>query len=147
VFSILLLPPPVIQRIYECSITEIAFFNCLSHSQCNVVLCNYSIKKDPEFSHSRRVFDAKMKSLKAMGKGNKPNAAEPLNSEELSILREKRIIGSREYHMHYSNFTIVSTLLFLKTILQWITNTKCIKSKSHPFNHVNILVIPTSAFC
>ena len=32
-----------------------------------------------------------------MGKCNKHYAAEPLNSEELQILREKKIIGTRKY--------------------------------------------------
>ena len=56
-----------------------------------------SIKRDPEFSHTRRVLEAKRKSLKSMGKGNKPNRAESFTSEEVAILKEKGIIGIRKY--------------------------------------------------
>lgn len=56
----------------------------------------FSVKNDIEFSHTRRVLEAKRKSLKSLGKGNKPNRAEALTSEEISILREKGIIGNRK---------------------------------------------------
>ncbi|CAC5424635.1 unnamed protein product [Mytilus coruscus] len=55
----------------------------------------FSIKKDPEFAHSRRVLETKKKSLKSMGKGNKPNKAESLIGEEIGILRGKGIIGTQ----------------------------------------------------
>ncbi|VDI46949.1 Hypothetical predicted protein [Mytilus galloprovincialis] len=54
-----------------------------------------SIKKDPEFAHSRRVLETKKKSLKSMGKGNKPNKADSLTGDEVAILRGKGIIGTR----------------------------------------------------
>ncbi|XP_076075713.1 uncharacterized protein KIAA1958-like [Mytilus galloprovincialis] len=54
-----------------------------------------SIKKDPEFAHSRRVLETKKKSLKSMGKGNKPNKADSLTGDEIAILRGKGIIGTQ----------------------------------------------------
>ncbi|CAG2216914.1 unnamed protein product [Mytilus edulis] len=54
-----------------------------------------SIKKDPEFNHTRRVLVAKRKALKSLGKGSKPNRAEPLTTEEIQILREKGVIGTQ----------------------------------------------------
>ncbi|XP_071168237.1 uncharacterized protein KIAA1958-like [Mytilus edulis] len=54
-----------------------------------------SIKKDPEFNHTRRVLEAKRKALKSLGKGSKPNRAEPLTTEEIQILREKGVIGTQ----------------------------------------------------
>ncbi|XP_071150097.1 uncharacterized protein [Mytilus edulis] len=56
-----------------------------------------SIKKDPEFNHTRRVLEAKRKALKSLGKGSKPNRAEPLTTEEIQILREKGVIGTRKF--------------------------------------------------
>jgi hypothetical protein len=68
------------------------------------------VKKDPEFSHTRRVLEAKRKSLKSLGKGNKPNRAEALSSEEISLLREKGIIGTRKYYFCF----VYSSLIIVK---------------------------------
>jgi hypothetical protein len=40
------------------------------------------IKKDEQFTHSRKVLEAKRKQLKSQGKGNKKNRAESLDADE-----------------------------------------------------------------
>ncbi|XP_021371134.1 uncharacterized protein LOC110461792 [Mizuhopecten yessoensis] len=52
-----------------------------------------NILTDIKFKHSRDVLSAKMKNLKTQGKGNRPNAADSLNKEEVSILYEKGALG------------------------------------------------------
>ena len=54
----------------------------------------YSIKDDEKFSHSRRVLEAKRKSLKAHGKGNKKHRAEPLEKEDVQLMYEKNVLGN-----------------------------------------------------
>ena len=48
-----------------------------------------SIVLDREFATSRSVLAAKRKELKAKGKGNRPNAVEPLTATDELLLREK----------------------------------------------------------
>ncbi|KAJ8322125.1 hypothetical protein KUTeg_000596 [Tegillarca granosa] len=55
-------------------------------------------ERQEKFKHSRDVLSAKMKNLKTQGKGNRPNAADPLNKEEVSILYEKGALGLGRYN-------------------------------------------------
>lgn len=52
------------------------------------------LKKDDTFNHSRKVLEAKRKQLKKVGKGNKKNRAEALDSEEVKQLYNKQLIGA-----------------------------------------------------
>jgi hypothetical protein len=47
------------------------------------------IKKDEQFTHSRKVLEAKRKQRKSQGKGNKKNRAESLDADETKALYEK----------------------------------------------------------
>ena len=52
------------------------------------------IKKDEQFTHSRKVLEAKRKQLKSQGKGNKKNHAESLDDDETKALYEKQLLGA-----------------------------------------------------
>ena len=52
------------------------------------------IKTAEEFEHARQVLMAKRKSLKKEGKGNNPNKAQALQTEDLNILYEKGVLGA-----------------------------------------------------
>ena len=52
------------------------------------------IKKDEQFTHSRKVLEAKRKQLKSQGKGNKKNRAESLDADETKALYEKQLLGA-----------------------------------------------------
>jgi len=75
----------------------------LKQFQCSVnryfaekkVLVN--IIEDKEFKHSRDVLLSKRKQLRQMGKGNRPNRAEPFTKEEIQILYEKNYLGTGNY--------------------------------------------------
>jgi hypothetical protein len=54
----------------------------------------YSMVTDKEFKTSRQTLGSKRKELKQKGKGNAPNAAEPLTEGEERILKEKGILGT-----------------------------------------------------
>lgn len=45
------------------------------------------------FEHSRQVLAAKRKQLKAEGRGNHPNKASRMESDEISILKQKGQLG------------------------------------------------------
>jgi glycogen synthase len=51
-------------------------------------------KKDEQFTHSRKVLEAKRKQLKSQGKGNKKNRAESLDADETKALYEKQLLGA-----------------------------------------------------
>jgi len=57
----------------------------------------FNLKQDDLFRHSRTVLSAKMKELKQLGKGNRPNAAEPFTQDELRTLMELQLIGTSKY--------------------------------------------------
>ena len=62
----------------------------------------WELKSDPAFKHSREVLQAKRKSLKAAGKGNKDRQAEPFSQEEIESLKAKGMIGSGKLPRFYS---------------------------------------------
>lgn len=53
-----------------------------------------NIKTDSKFRHSREVLAAKMKELKQLGKGNRPQASESFTSEELTVLKSQNLLGT-----------------------------------------------------
>jgi len=53
-----------------------------------------NIKDNDRFKHSRDVLCAKMKELKKLGKGNKPNAAEPFSPDEIRTFVEQHMLGA-----------------------------------------------------
>jgi hypothetical protein len=57
--------------------------------------CGYgiNIKTDERFIHSRNVLSAKLKELKQMGKGNKPNAAQAFSPDDIDALYNKNQLG------------------------------------------------------
>ena len=57
--------------------------------------CKYpvSVIEDVAFERARKCLEAKTKQLKKEGKGNRPNAAEALSDDEISILYEKNLLG------------------------------------------------------
>ena len=57
--------------------------------------CKYpvSVIEDVAFERARKCLEAKNKQLKKEGKGNRPNAAEALSDDEISILYEKNLLG------------------------------------------------------
>ena len=59
----------------------------------------YSILQDREFALSREAILASRKKLKKEGKGNKPNASEPLESEDFELLWESGALGERDPEM------------------------------------------------
>jgi hypothetical protein len=60
-------------------------------------LYSANIKEDYFFKHSRDVLSAKVKQLKKLGKGNKPHAAQPFSSEDLSKLYEMKLLETGEF--------------------------------------------------
>lgn len=58
---------------------------------------DHNIKESMIFQHSRQVLLAKLKQLKQLGKGNKPNSSQPFTSDDLLIMRSKNIIGSGKF--------------------------------------------------
>jgi len=56
-----------------------------------------NIKHSDLFRHSREVLAAKMKELKTLGKGNKPNASQPFTKEDFEILLQKNLIGTGKF--------------------------------------------------
>lgn len=59
----------------------------------NSVSYGHNIKTSELFQHSRAVLAAKMKELKQLGKGNKPNAAQPFTSDELTKMFAMNLLG------------------------------------------------------
>lgn len=55
----------------------------------------FSMVNDREFQMSRAVLASKRKELKGKGKGNRPYAAEAISHDELQILKEKGVIGTK----------------------------------------------------
>ena len=53
----------------------------------------FNIKTDPEFERSRKVLSSKRKQLTRLGMGNKPNAARPLEENEIETLWDKKYFG------------------------------------------------------
>ena len=69
---------------------------------------------DKEFATSRQVLAAKRKELKEKGKGNRPNASEPLSSNEQTVLRENGVMGTE------SPEALLNTVWFYNTTLYGI---------------------------
>ena len=55
----------------------------------------YDIQKDKEFATSRAVLSTRRTQLKAFGKGNKPNQAEPISANEEEKLWQKEQLGCK----------------------------------------------------
>lgn len=54
----------------------------------------HNIKTSELFRHSRDVMTSKMKELKQLGKGSKPNAAQPFTTDHIAMLYEQNILGT-----------------------------------------------------
>ena len=54
----------------------------------------HNIKTSELFRHSRDVMRSKMKELKQLGKGSKPNAAQPFTTDHIAMLYEQNILGT-----------------------------------------------------
>ena len=50
----------------------------------------FSIIRDEDFANANKALDAKVKFLKKSGKGNKPNAAQPLSAEMIEEMWQKK---------------------------------------------------------
>lgn len=72
----------------------------------------YSLVTSREFDTSRTILASKRKELKQKGKGNRPNAAEPLTTEEEAILREKQCIGLEDPTQLLNKMWLNNTMLF-----------------------------------
>ena len=69
-----------------------------------------SIMKGEAFDQARRVINAKTKELKKMGKGNKPNKAQPLSDDEVNKLYETGQMGLQHPE------SLLRMLWFLNTV-------------------------------
>ena len=56
----------------------------------------FSIIRDEEFVNANKALDAKVKFLKKSGKGNKPNAAQPLSAEMIEEMWQKKVLGKHD---------------------------------------------------
>jgi hypothetical protein len=54
----------------------------------------HNIKTSEIFRHSRDVMSSKMKELKQLGKGNRPNAAQPFTSDHIDMFYKQNILGT-----------------------------------------------------
>lgn len=54
----------------------------------------HNIKTSELFKHSRDVMCSKMKELKQLGKGTRPNAAQPFSTDHIAMLHEKNLLGA-----------------------------------------------------
>ena len=56
----------------------------------------FSIIRDEDFANANKALDAKVKFLKKSGKGNKPNAAQPLSAEMIEEMWQKKVLGKHD---------------------------------------------------
>jgi len=56
----------------------------------------FSIIRDEDFSKANKALDVKVKFLKKSGKGNKPNAAQPLSAEMIEEMWPKNVLGKHD---------------------------------------------------
>ena len=56
----------------------------------------YSLVTSPEFETSKKVLEVKRKTLKGMGKGNKPNRADPITGDEEEKMWEEGVLGDKD---------------------------------------------------
>ena len=61
----------------------------------------FSILRDDDFTKANKALDAKVKSLKKSGKGNKPNAAQPLSAEMIEEMWQKNVLGKHRRRSTY----------------------------------------------
>ena len=71
---------------------------------------SYSIISDKEFEKSRTVLKSKLKSLRRQGKGQKPNKAQPLTTDEIEKLWEEKQLGG------HSPQSLIRTVWFNNTV-------------------------------
>ncbi|KXJ06675.1 Uncharacterized protein KIAA1958 [Exaiptasia diaphana] len=69
-----------------------------------------NIIEDKEFEQVRAALKAKSKELKKTGKGNKPNAAEAITDDEISVLYEKELLGISNAE------ALINTIWYMNTI-------------------------------
>ena len=81
----------------------------------------WSIVHDDQFKLSREVLKSKRKTLKADGKGNKPNKADALTPDEENKLWEYQLMGA------HSPIALMRGLWFLTTKLMGMDNVKRIE--------------------
>jgi len=86
-----------VDRQYE-SCTLMAIHSSI-HRYLSLKAYGSNIKEDECFRHSRDVLSAKMKQLKSMGKGNKPNASLPFTENDIEIFCEKQLLGKSKYKL------------------------------------------------
>jgi hypothetical protein len=76
----------------------------------------YNIKTSHMFRHSRDVLSSKMKELKKLGKGNKPQAAESFTSEEVAKMYEMQVLGVGNnilFHFLYCDFRLIVCTVYI----------------------------------
>ncbi|XP_053380345.1 uncharacterized protein KIAA1958-like [Mercenaria mercenaria] len=73
---------------------------------------DYSMVQDREFSTSRAVLASKRKQLNMSGKGGRPNAAQPLTSDEQEVLKEKKCIGLESPQQLLNKMWLNNTVMF-----------------------------------
>lgn len=56
----------------------------------------FSIIRDKDFANANKALDAKVKFLKKSGKGNKPNAAQPLSAEMIEEMWQKKVLRKHD---------------------------------------------------
>jgi hypothetical protein len=62
----------------------------------------HNIKTSELFRHSRDVMCSKMKELKQLGKGSKPNAAQPFSTDHIAMLYEQNLLGrGKRLHLYF----------------------------------------------
>ena len=53
----------------------------------------FSVHNDKEFHEVQDILKKKQKQLKSVGKGNRPNAADPLSDEDIATFYSRRVLG------------------------------------------------------
>ena len=56
----------------------------------------FSIIRDKDFANANKALDAKVKFLRKSGKGNKPNAAQPLSAERIEEMWQNKVLGKHD---------------------------------------------------
>ena len=71
-----------------------------------------SIMNDLAFEKTRKVLQSKQEELKKKGKGNRPNASTALTNDELDMLYEKGLLGTRSPEALLNTLWLNSTMHF-----------------------------------
>ena len=74
----------------------------------------HSILHDREFAAVQDILKKKQKELKGRGKGNKPNAAEPLTDDDIGKFYARKVLGNHAPSPSAFKYTLAKQLYFLR---------------------------------